>query len=134
MKSRVSFPIRAVKMAGAVCLATFALTIGSTTARAGSDGITPNVQPTPPPSFWNQQYMLGDWGGERTALAKEGVSFDFNDIGDFLTDVSGSQTHHATYFGRFRASMDIDFSKLSGFDGEFFFSGIWQYGRNLSGD
>jgi porin len=85
-------------------------------------------------SFWDQQYMLGDWGGERTKLEKEGITFDFNDIGDFLADVSGSQEHHATYFGRFRATMDIDFNKLSGFDGEFFFSGIYQYGRNLSGD
>jgi len=85
------------------------------------------------PSFWDQRYMLGDWGGERTELEKKGVTFDFNDIGDFLTDVAGSQVHHATYFGRFRASIDINFSKLSDFDGEFFFSGIWQYGRNLSG-
>jgi porin len=95
--------------------------------------LTPNVGTTQP-SFWNQQYMLGDWGGERTKLEKEGVTFDFNDIGDFLTDVTGSQTHHATYFGRFRATADIDFNKLAGFDGEFFISGIWQYGRNLSGD
>ena len=133
MKYRVSSPTRAAKMAGAACLAAVALTIGSKSARAGSDGITPNVQPAQP-SFWNQQYMLGDWGGERTKLAKEGVTFDFNDIGDFLVDVTGSQTHHATYFGRFRASTDIDFNKLSGFDGEFYISGIWQYGRNLSGD
>jgi porin len=109
------------------------IVIPTTVARAGSDEITPVVSKTQP-SFWNQQYMLGDWGGERTKLEKEGVSFDFNNIGDFLTDVSGAQTHHATYFGRFRASADIDFSKLSGFDGEFFISGIWQYGRNLSGD
>jgi porin len=86
------------------------------------------------PDFWHQQYMLGDWGGERTALEKQGVSFDFNDIGDMLTDVTGSQTHHVTYFGRFRATADIDFNKLAGFDGEFFFSAIYQYGRNLSGD
>ena len=66
--------------------------------------------------------------------AKEGVTFDFNDIGDFLVDVTGSQTHHATYFGRFRASTDIDFNRLADFDGEFYISGIWQYGRNLSGD
>ena len=99
---------------------------------AGSDdGVTPAVS-KPQPSFWNQQYMLGDWGGERTALAKEGVTFDFNDIGDFLTDVTGSQTHHATYFGRFRASTDIDFNQLSGFDGELFFTAITQYGQNLS--
>jgi len=109
------------------------LMVATITVRAGTDEITPVVSKTQP-SFWDQQYMLGDWGGERTKLEKEGVSFDFNDIGDFLTDVTGSQVHHATYFGRFRASADIDFSKLSGFDGEFFISGIWQYGRNLSGD
>lgn len=86
------------------------------------------------PSFWEQKYMLGDWNGERTRLANEGVVFDFNDIGDFLTDVTGNENHHATYFGRFRASVDINFEKLSNFDGEFFFTGIYQYGRNLSGD
>jgi carbohydrate-selective porin OprB len=37
------------------------------------------------------------------------------------------------YFGRFRASSDIDFNKLANFDGEFFISAIWQYGPNLSG-
>src|SRR5580658_9027651 len=85
------------------------------------------------PSFFDRQYLFGNWGGERDRLADEGVTFNFNNIGDFLTDVSGSQTHHATYFGRFRASTDIDFNKLAQFDGEFFVSGIWQYGYNLSG-
>ena len=80
------------------------------------------------------QYMLGDWGGLRTRLADEGVTFDINDIGDFQADVSGSQEHRAIYFGRFRASNDIDFNKLSGFDGEFFISAICQYGQNLSTD
>jgi porin len=47
-------------------------------------------------------------------------------------NATGGETHHATYFGRFRFSTDIDFNKLSGFDGEFFFSPIWQYGQNLS--
>ena len=84
------------------------------------------------PSFWDQQYLLGDWGGERTRLEKEGVTFDFNNIADFLTDATGSQEHHLTYFGRFRFTTDIDFNKLSGFDGELFFSPIWQYGQNLS--
>lgn len=101
--------------------------------QAGTDDSVAPVAQKKIPSFLDQQYMLGDWGGERTRLANEGVTFDFNDIGDFLTDVTGSQVHHATYFGRFRASTDIDFNKLSGFDGEFFISGIWQYGRNLSG-
>jgi porin len=110
------------------------LIVAGTALRAGTDDkeITPTVAQSQP-SFWDQQYMLGDWGGERTRLEQEGVSFDFNNIGDFLTDVTGSQEHHLTYFGRFRATSDIDFNKLARFDGEFFFSGIWQYGQNLSG-
>lgn len=119
-----------------LCFAVFValLFFSGAALRAGTDTseITPVVAKTQP-SIWDQQYLFGDWGGTRTELANEGVTFDFNDIGDFLADVSGSQTHHATYFGRFRFSTDIDFNKLSGFDGEFFFSPIWQYGQNLSG-
>jgi porin len=102
-------------------------------AHAGADSkdLTPAQQMGT--SLWDQQYLFGDWRGERTRLANEGVTFDFNDIGDFLTDVTGSQVHHATYFGRLRATTDIDFNKLDGFDGEFVFSGITQYGQNLSG-
>jgi porin len=137
MKSKVMTSVYPSKIARAFFGVSMGLLIATTVgARAtGTDDkeITPVVEKAQP-SFWNQQYMLGDWGGTRTALEKEGVSFDFNDIGDFLTDVSGSQTHHATYFGRLRLSSDIDFNKLSGFDGEFFASAIYQYGRNLSGD
>jgi porin len=107
-------------------------------AHAGDEMSPPSVGTTTTgtksTSFWDQQYMLGDWGGTRTRLESEGVKFDFNDIGDFLTDVSGSQEHHAAYFGRFRASVDLDLQKLAGVDAEFFATGIYQYGRNLSGD
>jgi porin len=135
MKSKSLFTAYSKAALGSATLLTL-LIAASGTVRASNDDkeITPNIQQAPPPSLWSQQYLLGDWGGERTNLEKQGVSFDFNDIGDFLTDVSGSQTHHATYFGRFRATTDIDFNKLANFDGEFFFSGIYQYGRNLSGD
>lgn len=84
-------------------------------------------------SIWDQQELTGDWGGERTKLREQGIDFTFNNIGDFLADVSGGQTHHATYFGRFRGNMDIDFKKLADVDGRLFVSGIYQYGRNLSG-
>lgn len=139
MKSNYPLPVRSSHMTGVLfgtVLVTF-LSIGPQ-VHAGTDDkdmkgiIGPDVQSKN--SFWSQQYLFGDWDGERTKLAEQGVTFDFNDIGDFLVDVTGSQTHHATYFGRFRSSIDIDFNKLSDFDGEFFFSGIWQYGRNLSGD
>ena len=132
MKQKVPFQNHAWKISRVLLGAAVPLLIAATGhARAGVDEITPAVQKADP-SFWDQQYMLGDWGGTRTELAKEGVTFDFNNIGDFLTDVTGSQEHHLTYFGRFRFTTDIDFNRLSGFDGEFFFSPIWQYGQNLS--
>jgi porin len=84
-------------------------------------------------SIWDQQELTGDWGGVRTELREKGVNITFNDIGDFLSDVSGSQTHHATYFGRVRGTVDIDFKKLADVDGRFFVTGMYQYGRNLSG-
>ena len=99
-----------------------------------SKALTQSQTAAPPMSLWNQEYLLGDWGGTRSRLESEGVKFDFNDIGDFLSDVTGSQEHHATYFGRFRASVDLDLKKLVDVDAEFFATGIYQYGRNLSGD
>src|ERR1700761_9631094 len=76
-----------------------------------------DIQTNRPTSFWDQQYMFGDWGGTRSQLAERGVTFDLNNIGDFQADVSGSQAHHATYFGRFRVSSDVDLNKLVDFDG-----------------
>jgi porin len=99
-----------------------------------SKALTQSQTAAPPMGLWNQQYLLGDWGGERSALEADGVKFDFNDIGDLLGDVTGSQEHHAAYFGRFRAGLDLDLKKLIDVDAEFFATGIYQYGRNLSGD
>jgi porin len=83
--------------------------------------------------LWDEQYLFGNWGGARSRLAEHGIKFDVFNINDFQADVSGSQTHHGAYFGRFYGSMDIDFNKLADFDGEFFSSAFWQFGQNLSG-
>lgn len=107
--------------------------VSSGHAQSAEIGATPTVQKSTT-SWWDQQYLLGDWGGERSRLADKGVTFDLNDIGDLQADATGSQEHRFIYFGRFRASSDIDFNKLANFDGEFFVTAICQYGQNLSGD
>jgi len=134
MKQKLLFPLRSTNLLRSLacvmlpflttCLTTYAGTIDT--------GNSPLIQKLNA-SLWDQQYMLGDWGGARTELAKRGISFQLGNIGDLMGDVSGSQEHHLAYFGRFRASVDIDFNALANFDGELFFSGIWQYGENLSG-
>lgn len=117
----------AMGVAGSVVIPMASVTAAPTDSRQVVDILTNR------PSFWDQQYTFGNWGGERSWLADRGVTFDLNNIGDFQADISGSQPHHGAYFGRFRASTDINFNELSGFDGELFASGVWQYGQNLSG-
>ncbi|HUB68651.1 MAG TPA: carbohydrate porin [Candidatus Methylacidiphilales bacterium] len=112
-------------------IADFSLADTTTNRKEGTSATgTPEIFQEPESSYWSQPYMLGDWGGERTKLANEGIVFFLNNIGDLQSDVTGSQTHHVTYNGRFRGITDINFEKLANFDGEFFFTGIWQYGEN----
>ena len=42
-----------------------------------------------------RQYLFGDWGGERTALAEKGITFDFFYISDMQANPSGGI--HRTY-------------------------------------
>jgi porin len=113
-----------------------AAAIGFITASAAFAGPPAPVEVlTQPPaeSFWTQKYLTGDWGGLRTRLEDKGITITGNHIGDFLADVAGNHTHHGTWFGRFRLSLDVNLKKLADIDGEFFATAIYQYGQNLSG-
>ncbi|MGB8769976.1 MAG: carbohydrate porin [Candidatus Korobacteraceae bacterium] len=105
----------------------------------GHDQATPTPAPTPaPPSttFWNQQYLFGDWGGARTRLAEEkGVTFDFFYVGDFLDTPQAAIKTGAGAWNRVRGTMDIDFGKLAGIKGlTFHVTGLWQGGPNIGAD
>ncbi len=81
---------------------------------------------------WKRKYLLGDWGGERTKLEKEGVSFDVYYTDDALADPYGAK-FDAALWGRIRATMDVDFSKFTRDKGlTFHTTGLWQYGTDLS--
>lgn len=65
------------------------------------------------PSFLNQKYLLGDWGGARTKLAEDkGISFDFFLQSDLLSNVKGG-TEASGGWNRIRGTMDIDMNKLA---------------------
>jgi carbohydrate-selective porin OprB len=80
-------------------------------ADPGDPGVDLGVH-TNTASLWYRQYILGDWGGWRSRLADQGVTFNIQNIGDFQANLSGSQTHHASYFARLRAWADVDVNKL----------------------
>jgi porin len=119
-------PFKAVSLA--------ALCLGSSTLAMAGPSVPATILTQPPAeSFWTQKYLTGDWGGERTRLENEGIKITANHVGDFEADVAGNHTHHGTWFGRFRLSLDVDLQKLANIDGEFYATAIYQYGQNLSG-
>jgi hypothetical protein len=65
----------------------------------------------------SQSHLLGNWCGERTRLEQRGVRFDFQYVSDTLWGFKSQQNSQFASWNRFRATVDIDFGKLSGQDG-----------------
>jgi porin len=68
-------------------------------------------------SFWNRDYLTGDWGGARTALQDHGIGISLNYVGESFGDVSGGLKRGASYEGRAELSVDGDLDKLMGWSG-----------------
>jgi porin len=87
-------------------------------------------------SFWNDQnYLLGDWNGERSQLEAKGIDFSFVYVSDFLGNPTGGENQAFTDWGRIRGTMDIDIGKLTDTNAPtFHITGLWQNGGNLGGE
>jgi len=94
-----------------------------------SSSISPQLQ------FSSRQYMLGDWGGERSRLAEQGVTFDFYYVADLLANPEGGEKQDDAGWGRIRGTIDIDMGQLVGANGlTFHATGVWQFGTNLGSE
>lgn len=81
-------------------------------------------------SWRNAPYMLGDWGGNRTALENAGVVFHFVSVNDLLLDTKSDLAN----WSRIRGTVDVDFSKLELVHGlQFHATALWQAGGNMGG-
>jgi carbohydrate-selective porin OprB len=81
-------------------------------------------------SWSNSAYMFGDWGGERTALERNGIVFNFLSVNDLLLD---SRSDVANW-SRVRGTLDVDFGKAELVQGlTFHITALWQGGGNLGG-
>jgi porin len=88
---------------------------------------------------WNvlgtRKYAFGDWGGERSKLASRGVTFDFFYVADLQANPVGGLRQTQAGWGRIRGTMDVDFGKLTDWNGlSFHVTGLWQFGGNLGED
>jgi carbohydrate-selective porin OprB len=81
-----------------------------------------------------QQYLFGDWGGKRSALAEKGITFDFFYISDLLANPSGGVQQTQGGWERVRGTIDVNFDRLMQWQGlRFHATGLWQSGVNLGG-
>jgi porin len=77
-------------------------------------------------------HLFGDWGGERTRLARHGVDFDFQYVSDSLWNLKSVQKERFASWNRFRGTVDIDLGQLTGHQGWYFHAtALWQGGGNL---
>jgi carbohydrate-selective porin OprB len=82
----------------------------------------------------SRQYLFGDWGGERSALAEKGISFDFFYITDMQANPAGGAQQAYAGWERIRGTVDINFDKMIQWQGlSFHATGLWQSGANLGG-
>jgi carbohydrate-selective porin OprB len=61
--------------------------------------------------------LTGDWGGLRSYLDRNGVTFTFNYTNDFLANVRGGIGRGAVGLGIFQPQLDLDLNKLIGWEG-----------------
>lgn len=82
---------------------------------------------------WNN--ATGDWGGVRQDLIEAGITPSLSYGADFLANPIGGQEQESAYSAGLYASLNVDLQTLVGLKGtSLFMSGIWDQGRDLSGD
>ena len=115
--------------------------LGLTTALAGSVHADPPsalgplpgemmANPATPTDLLHRPYLTGDPGNYRSSLAKEGITFDLQEINDYIGVVQGDTTRgHDDDWNRVRFTLDVDFGKLAHIDGlSFHITGLNQNG------
>jgi porin len=90
------------------------LVLGLTAAPAQTNG---PAEDSPFMRFCKRDYLLGDWGGLRTKLKEKGVDFEFVYFGAVPSNLGGGIKEGSVYEGALMMLMDLDSSKLLGYEG-----------------
>ena len=86
-------------------------------AHCGSSAWAQDHRSEPAPASPPSSTLTGDWGGLRSYLDSNGVTFTFNYTNDFLANVRGGIGPGAVAIGVFQPQLDLDLQKLLGWEG-----------------
>jgi porin len=101
----------------------------------GAALIVPSAHASPFDYLSSSPYLLGDWGGERTALADRGIDFEFGYTNEAAHNFSGGAQNLTRAAQQLSASMTIDMQKLWGIKNSTFnFVMTDRFGRSLDSD
>ena len=82
---------------------------------------------------WTRSSLLGDIGGLRSLLARDGMTFGLTETSEYLGNVSGGVQKGFVYDGLTTATVTVDSAKAFGFQGGTFnVSGLNIHGQNFS--
>lgn len=112
--------------AACLTLLTSILALGAETSDATKSAIV---------QFFEQDYLLGDWGGVRTDLHNRGVDFEFFYAGSLPSNVGGGMERGTAYQGALLMTLDLYSDKLIGYEGGQFHAGsLWLHGQKPFSD
>jgi porin len=95
-------------LAMGIALGAFALPAA---AQQQSSPLAP-ASPQPSPSPTAVPYLTGDWGGERTRLAQQGVTFRGHIVSEFAGNPNGGIQQGTALASEFMLGADVNFGKL----------------------
>ncbi len=67
--------------------------------------------------FWTRPTLTGDWGGKRTVLKNDGLTFNGFYTGEFGDVLSGGKRSGNDIASQFGLGADVDLGKVAGLDG-----------------
>jgi porin len=98
-------------LAVGIVLATFALPVVAQTNEQPNSPIA-QASPLPTPTPTAAPYLTGDWGGERTRLAQEGVTFRGFIFSEFAGNPTGGILQGTALASEISLGTDVNFGKL----------------------
>ena len=108
------------------------LLIATIAAHAGDPA---KPAPAPGDAAAPSPWLLGDWGGERTKLQKQGVDIQFGYVSEVALNALGGTETEITNTDQWTGGVTLDLNKLFGWSGATFQTTLTQRsGRNLSDD
>ena len=82
---------------------------GTNAATTAKPGDTPDLEwADKVKAFFERDYLLGDWGGMRSELAKRGVEFEFFYAGAVPSNLTGGLKRGSVYEGALLMTLDLD--------------------------